>query len=298
MNKQPRRALPGWLTLAALLSLIGGGQLFADQPAAPPDPPAPSTAVGRIAPENMPGPLKDVGFDQHLGGQLPLDAWFTDAEGRRLQLGEVIGQRPVVLAFVYYERPMLCSLVMNGVAKSLDVLPFEVGREFDVVAISIDPGETPEMARQARAAAVERYGRPEIEANWHFLVGDQDSVSRTSEVAGFRFVYLPDEDEYAHAAGILIATPEGKVAQYFYGIEYSPKSIRLALVDAAEEKRGSLIDQVLLYCFQYDPQLGKYTMVAMRVLRVAGAAFALFMASFLWLMWRRERSETPSAIAR
>lgn len=250
---------------------------------------------GRIAPQDMPGPLKDVGFDQKLGSQLPLDAWFTDQDGQRLQLGELFGERPVLLAFVYYECPMLCSLVMNGVAKSLDILPFDVGDEFDVVAISIDPGETPELARETRAATLERYGRPQTKAGWHFLTGAEESVRRAADAAGFRYVYLPEEDEYAHSAGVLVATPEGKVAQYFYGIEYAPKDLRLAFVDASEENIGSMIDQVLLYCFQYDPQLGKYTAVAMRLVRLAGLVFVACLSAFLLIMWRREKAVTEAA---
>lgn len=243
-----------------------------------------------VDPEQMPGPLQDVRFDQHLGDPLPLDARFVDETGREVRLGDYFAERPVVLALVYYECPMLCSLVLGGLAKSIGVLPFDVGEEFDVVAISFDAGETPEMAAAAKATTVERYGRPQTEAGWHFLTGDQEAIDSVLRATGFQVRYLPENDEFAHASGIMIATPEGRLAQYFYGVDYPPKDLRLSLVDSAEEEIGSLVDQVLLYCYRYDPKLGKYTAITMRIVRLAGAAFSLILATFLWIMWRRERA--------
>lgn len=254
---------------------------------------------GRIVdPDQMPGPLQEVRFDQHLGEALPLTSRFVDEAGREVTLGSYFSERPVVLALVYYECPMLCSLVLGGLAKSIGVLPFDVGSEFDVVVISFDAREKPEMAAAAKATTVERYGRPHTAAGWHFLTGNQDAIDSVTRATGFEVRYLPDSDEFAHASGIMLATPQGQLAQYFYGVEYPPKDLRLALVDSADEKIGSLVDQILLYCYRYDPKLGKYTAFTMRIVRLAGAAFSLILATFLWVMWRRERAlnrdQTPT----
>lgn len=250
------------------------------------------SSEGLVDPEKMPGPLKEVRFDQHLGKTLPLDLRFVDDTGRDVVLGSLFGERPVVLAFVYYECPMLCSLIMNGVAKSLGVLKLDVGEDFDVVAVSFDPGETPEMAAEVKTKTVDRYDRPETADGWHFLTGDEASIRRLTEAAGFSYVYDPDTDEFAHASGIVIVRPDGIINQYYLGIEYPPKDVRLALVDAGDGKVGSLVDQLLLYCFRYDPALGKYTAAIMRVLRLAGFVFSVGLATFLFVMWRRERRLT------
>ena len=263
---------------------------------------APAFAGGTVDPSLMPGPLGDVRFDQNLGASLPLDLAFVDESGRAVTLGDYFdGERPVVLVFVYYHCPMLCPLTLNGVAKSLSVLKLDVGREFDVVAVSIDPKETTEQAAAALASTVERYGRPRTEG-WHFLTGSNEAIRRAADVAGFRYAYVPESDEYAHASGLLVVTPEGRIAQYFYGFEFSPKDLRLALVEASSNRIGNVIDQVLLYCYRYDPKLGKYTAVTMRILRLSGALFALGLAVFVWIMWRRERAletltTSPSGVA-
>ena len=244
-----------------------------------------------VEPENMPGPLKEVRIDQRLGDQLPLDTPFTNENGAPVVLGDYFdGERPVILAFVYFECPMLCSLILNGLATSLDVLKFNPGQEFDVVAISIDPDETPAMAGESEAATLQRYGRPETAAGWHFLTGDDENIRKVADTAGFGYDYLPSTDEYAHASGIMIVTPEGKLSQYFYGIEYPPKDVRLALVEASSNQIGSLVDQILLYCYKYDPAVGKYTAMTMRILRITGAVFVLGMIIFVWIAIRRDRS--------
>ncbi|MEM8962979.1 MAG: SCO family protein [Acidobacteriota bacterium] len=244
----------------------------------------------RIPAESLPGPLKEVGFDQNLGAQVPLDIPFVDEHGQPVMLADYLGgDKPVVFTFVYYDCPMLCGLVLDGLAQSLSVLPFTPGQEFDVVAVSIAPEETPEMAIEAEVIALERYGKPETAPGWHFLTGGEASIRRLTETAGFRYVFLPETGEYAHASGIMIVTPEGTIAQYFYGVEYPPKDVRLALVDASSNQIGSLVDQMMLFCFQYDPQLGRYTVLITRVLRLAAAAFVLVLAVFLWVMWQRER---------
>ena len=250
---------------------------------------------GLVDPQDMPGPLKEVGFDQKLGGQLPLDAPFIDESGREVLLGDYFGERPVVLVFVYYRCPMLCPTLLNGVAKALGVLECDVGREVDIVAVSIDPDETPEKAHAAERATVKRYGRGRTAPGWHFLsaprrLGGEESIRRVADAAGFRYAFVPENGEYAHASGIVIATPEGQLAQYFYGLDFAPKHLRLALVEASSSRIGSVVDQILLYCFRYDPQLGRYTAVVTRILRLGGVVFCLALALFLWINLRRDQA--------
>ena len=280
-------AVRPYVLLACLLSAIASpvvGQTYGP----------PSKTTGIVDPSEMPGPLKEVGIDQRLGEKLPLDAPFVDETGREVTLGDYFGERPVILFFGYYDCPMLCPLIWNGLAKSIGVLEFNAGTEFDVVSISIAPDETAEMAQNAKTKAVERYGRPETAGGWHFLRGSPESIRRATEAAGFRYALIEDSGEYAHASGIMVTTPDGTLAQYHYGIDYSPKDLRLALVEASENPIGSVVDQILLYCFRYDPTVGKYTAVVTRVLRLAGVAFLLALAAFLWIMWRLDRRRTPS----
>ena len=244
-----------------------------------------------VEPERMPGPLKEVRIEQHLGDTLPLDLPFVNEDGKPVRLGDYFqGEKPVILAFVYFECPMLCSLILNGLATSLDVLKLTPGEEFDVVAISIDPDETAAMAGEAETSTLQRYGRPETAAGWHFLTGKEADIEKVAGAAGFGYEYLPSTDEYAHASGIMIVTPDGQLSQYFYGIEYPPKDVRLALVEASANQIGSLVDQILLYCYRYDPQVGRYTAVTMRILRITGAVFVLGMILFVWIAIRKDRS--------
>lgn len=258
-------------------------------------------ALGRptstlVAPEQMPQPLNEVRFDQNLGEQLPRDARFVDQAGQPVALGNYLGDRPVVLAFVYYECPMLCTLILNGLAKSLGVLKLRPGTEFDVVAISIDHAETPALAKAALDRTLDRYGKPETAPGWHFLTGSEEDVARVADAAGFRFAYDAETDEYAHSSGIVIVAPDGTINQYYYGIEYPPRDVRLAIVDASEGRAGTLVDQILLYCYRYNAKLGKYTVFTMRLLRFAGAFFVVVLTVFLWIMWRfeRERNQTSA----
>ena len=242
-----------------------------------------------VEPENMPGPLSQVAIEQRLGQNMPLDAQLFDAAGQTVRLGDFFGEKPVILAFVYYECPMLCTLIMNGVASSLSVLSLEPGEDFEVVAISIDHEETPELARRAEESTLQRYGKPDTEAGWHFLTGDEATVGRLAAAAGFGFEYVPATDEWAHSSAIMVATPEGKLSQYFYGVEYPPKDLRLAMVEASDGAIGSIVDQILLYCYRYDPQIGKYTVMTMRILRVTGALFSVGLILFMWVSFRRDR---------
>ena len=250
-----------------------------------------------VDPSDMPGPLKKVEFKQNLDAQLPLDASFRDEMGREVKLGDFFGEKPVILTFVYYDCPMLCTLILNGLAKALAVMKFDPGREYEVVAISIDPAETPAQAAKAESATVKRFGRQETAPGWHFLVGAQDQIDRVAQIAGYGYQFVPETGEFAHASGIVVLTPQGRIAQYYFGIEYSPKDIRLSLVEASQKKIGGVVDEILLYCYRYDPAQGKYTAAVMRIMRIAGGLFAAGLLLFLWLAFRRdrlaERAETP-----
>jgi protein SCO1/2 len=243
-----------------------------------------------LGPANVkPAMLEKVGIDQRLNAQLPLQTTFLDESGRTVQLGEYFKDKPVVLAMVYYTCPMLCNEVLNGLTSSLKMLQFSAGKEFEVVAISINPTERPTHALEKRAGYLNRYRRAGSEAGWHFLTGEEKSIKAVAEAVGFRYAWDPAIQQYAHASAIMVATPEGKLAQYFYGISYSPKDLRLGLVEASKNQIGSLVDQLLLFCYHYDPTTGKYSTAVMRLVRVAGAFTALGIGLFVVMMFRRER---------
>jgi protein SCO1/2 len=233
--------------------------------------------------------LDQARIEQRLGGQLPLDAVFKDEDGRTVKLGDYFGKRPVVVAFVYYSCPMLCSQVMNGLTSALDAMKFTVGKEFDVVAISFDPKDTPASAADAKAKYVLRYGRKGSESGWHFLTGDPKSIAAATEAAGFHYVWDDRTQQFAHASGIMVVTPQGKLAQYFYGIEFSPRDLRLAMVDSSEERIGTVVDSLTLYCYHYDPTSGKYGLVAMNMIRVGAIGTMLLLGGFMFVMFRRDR---------
>jgi protein SCO1/2 len=203
--------------------------------------------------------LRDVGIDQRLGQQLPLDALFADEAGKPVRLGQYFGKRPVLLVLAYYNCPMLCTQVFNGLVSSLRVLPFDAGKDFDVVAVSFDPRDRPPDAAAKKKAYVEEYRRPGASAGWHFLTGGEGSIERVTKAAGFRYRYDESTGQFAHAAAIYVATPGGKLSRYFYGIEYGPRDLRLAMVEASEGRIGSIVDQILLFCFHYDPKMGRYS---------------------------------------
>jgi len=239
----------------------------------------------------MPTLLQDIGLDQKLNEQLPLGLAFTDEQGRDVTLGTYFGSRPVILVLAYYECPMLCTQVLNGLVSALGTLNFTVGREFDVVTVSFDPGETPELARGKKAAYVERYKRPGSESGWHFLTGTQHSITQLTRAVGFRYAYNAEVDQYAHASGIMVVTPEGRLSHYFYGIEYGPRDLRLALIDAADRKIGSPVDQLLLACFHYDPKSGKYSLAIMRFVQGAGLLTVAAIGLTVLVLRRRERRD-------
>ncbi len=238
--------------------------------------------------------LDQIGLDQNLDAQIPLDLTFTDEKGRTVVLGDFLGDRPALLALVYYECPMLCTQILNGLARSLrGLLSFDVGKEFDVITVSIDPGETPSLAAAKKAEYVKRYGRASAERGWHFLTGRQDQIERLAQAVGFRYQQDPETGLYLHASGIMVLTPEGKLARYFYGVDYASKDLRLGLIEASQNKIGSVVDQLLLLCYQYDPATGKYGLVIMNSLRIAAGLTVAAMVGFVALMLRRERCAKP-----
>lgn len=246
--------------------------------------------MGGETPSNvLPPDLSGVGIDQKLNSQIPLDLTFRDDTGNTIRLGDYFKPgRPVLLNMVYYECPMLCTEVLNGMTSTLKVVKFDPGKDFEVVTVSFDPREKPELAAAKKKAYMQRYGRPNAAQGWHFLTGDQDSITRLTNAVGFRYKWDERTQQFAHSTAIMVATPEGKLSHYFYGVEYSPKDVRLALVEASQEKIGNPVDQVLLYCYHYDPRTGKYGAVVTRVLRLAGIATILILGSFLIIMFRKE----------
>lgn len=236
-------------------------------------------------------PLDDVSFEQRLGHQVPLDLPFVDETGATVQLGDYFGAKPVLLSLNYYTCPMLCSLVRDGMVRGLEDVRLSVGTDFVVVNVSIDPSETPMQAANTKAAIVSQYNRPGSEAGWHFLTGPQDSISQLADAVGFHYFYDETIAQYAHAAGILILTPEGKLARYFYGIEYNPSDLRLSLVEASGNRIGSPVDQLLLLCYHFDPSTGRYTGLVMTLTRAAGVITVLTMA--LGIFWLHRSSLRP-----
>lgn len=269
--------LPAWAPVPAFAAT---GDVMAP-PAARADARLPATA--------QPAALREVAIEQRLGAQVPLDLAFRDEAGRAVTLGDYIGTRPVVLALAYYECPMLCTLVLNGMVRALRALTFDIGDEFEVLTVSFDPTETPALAVAKKATYLEHYGRPGAAAGWHFLTGAGPEIERLAHAVGFQYTWLPDQEQFAHAAAIMVLTPDGKVARYFYGVEYPPRDLRLGLVEAADGTIGSPVDQVLLYCFQYDPASGTYAAVALNMVRLGGIATLLALGGFVLLSRRRER---------
>ncbi len=252
--------------------------------------PLPQQEPGEPA-KSKPGLLAKIGIDQRLNHQLPLDLPFVDENGKDVRLGDYFGKRPVLLALVYYECPMLCTQVLNGVTGALKVLNFDVGKQFDVVAVSINPKEGPGLASQKKQAYVERYGRPQTADGWHFLTGREENIRTLAAAVGFRYAYDEEIKQYAHGAGVELLTPKGVIARYFYGIEYSPRDLRLGIIEASEEKIGSPIDSVLLLCYHYDPATGKYGAKILTMVRIGAVATMIAFAVFLFVSLRRERAE-------
>ena len=232
--------------------------------------------------------LSDVGIDQHLDAALPLDAAFRDTQNQEVRLRDVIHDKPVVLALVYYRCPMLCTQVLNGVLKTSQAMPLGVGTDYDVVAISIDPKESSDLAAEKQRHYSRAYRRPGAERGWHFLTGDQASIEQVAQAVGYRYRYDETTGQYAHSSGIVVVTPKGRLSRYFYGIDYPPNDLRLALVESSSGKIGTLADQVLLLCYHYDPLTGKYGLVISRALTLSGLLTVAAVATYLVVMFRRE----------
>jgi len=267
-----------WLLIClGLVALPGAVTAWADQP-------APRLDNSRTVPPL----LRGVGIDQRLDQPVPLDLQFRDETGKTVELRDYFGKKPVVLALVYYHCPMLCTMVLNGLLESLKQLKFDVGDQFNVVTVSFDPSERPELARAKKAVYVGLYGRPGAAEGWHFLTGDEASIRQLIQAVGFHFTAIPQSDQFAHATGIMVLTPEGKLSRYFYGIQYPPRDLRLALVEAAANRIGSPVDQLVLFCCQYDPATGKYGVIISRIIQLAGAITILVVGTMILVLFRRE----------
>lgn len=235
-----------------------------------------------------PKQLEGVSFKQRLNTQLPLDTPFKDEFGRDVTLGSYFSKKPVILAFVYYQCPLLCLQIFNGTASSLKAVPFEAGRDFDVVFVSFDPRDTPEAARAKKAALLADYHQQDRADGWHFLTGTETNIKTLTDAAGFFYRWDDQRQEYAHVSGVLVVTPDGRLSRYFYGIEYSPKELRMALVESGKGTIGSAVDQLLLYCYHYDPAAGRYGAITMNIVRLGGGMTLLILGGFIWVALRKD----------
>jgi protein SCO1/2 len=230
--------------------------------------------------------LLNVGIEQHLDEQIPADLNFRDETGKPVRLGDYFGKKPLILNLVYYNCPMLCGEVLAGLESAMRVMKFDVGKEYDVLTVSFDPRETPEMATKKKVEFLKRYGRAGAADGWHFLTGPQESIDALTKAAGFQYQYDPKTGQFAHATAIVLLTPGGKITQYYYGVEYAPKDLRLGLIQASQNKIGTLADQVLLYCYHYDPNTGKYGAIISRVLQLSALATILGLGTLMIVLIR------------
>ncbi|HWA98645.1 MAG TPA: SCO family protein [Pirellulales bacterium] len=248
------------------------------------------------AQSSLPKSLKDVGFDQRLNEQVPLDLRFVDERGRDVRLGEYFAPgRPVILVLAYYRCPMLCTMVLNGLVRGLIDVPFTAGREFDVVVVSFDPREKPPLAAAKKQTYVERYARAEASDGWHFLTGRPEAIAALTQAVGFRYAYDTERDQFAHASGIVMLTPVGRIARYFYDVQFRPRDLRLGLVESSQGKIGSAVDQVLLFCFHYEPTEGRYGTAVLRFVRIGGVLSMLGLVALVGLLRRRDPRRAAGA---
>jgi len=238
----------------------------------------------------IPGPLGKVAFEQKLNEQLPLDLPFKDENGKDVKLGDYFHKKPVILTFVYYECPMLCTQVLNGLQSALGVIDESIGDQFDVVTVSFDPREKPVLAAAKKKIYLDEYKRPSAAQGWHFLTGEQPAIDALTRAAGFSYVWDDDSKQFAHASGVVVATPEGKLSNYFFGIDYAPRDLKFALIESSHGTIGRLTEKVLLYCYHYDPAKGNYGFVAMRAVRIGGAVTLAALVGFVFVSLRRERA--------
>jgi protein SCO1 len=243
----------------------------------------------------QPADLQKIAFDQRLNAQIPLDLPFKDEAGRTVTLAQYFNHRkPVVLALVYYDCPMLCTLVLNGLAGAMKGMSLNPGSDYDLVTISFNPRDTPPLAAQKKKSYIQRYGHADAASAWHFLTGQDASIKPLADAVGFHYVYDETTGLYAHASGIMVATADGRLAKYLYGIDYAPRDLRLALVDASAGRIGTPVDRVLLYCYHYDPKTGKYGLVVLNVIRLGGIVTVVVLGSFIVAMVSRERKRTKT----
>ena len=266
------------LALAAACVFFLEGNLRATAPGAPPvEAPLPAP------------PLKDIGFDQRLGEQVPLDLVFGDEAGKAVALRDLVGKRPVILSLVYFDCPMLCGMTTDGLVRSLRALRFDVGKDFEVLSVSFDPRESPEIASAKKGPVMRQYGRAGAAAGWHFLTGSKESIDALTKAVGFRYVWDAEQKQFAHATGILVLTPQGRIARYFFGIEYPAKDLRLGLIEASEERIGNVVDQLLLLCYHYYPKVGRYTAAVRNLLRGGAVLTIAAVAALVLTLLRREK---------
>ena len=300
-NRRERRGALNVITGVFVFLLAAHGSLLSVK--AQPGVPLPSSPLygggnqgGQVA-TGLPKVLQRVGIDQRLNEQVPLDAVFKDEQGNEVRLGQFFKGKPVVLSLVYYTCPMLCTQVLNGQLGTYRALAFNIGEQFEVVTVSFDPKETPQLAAAKKETYIKGYNRPSGENGWHFLTGDAANIKRLTEAVGFRYVWDDQTNQFAHASGIMLLTPEGKIARYFYGIEYPPKDLRLSLVEASQNKIGNPVDVLMLYCYHYDPATGKYGVVVMNVMRLAGAITVILIVGLLLLLRKRVRSGAEGSVS-
>jgi protein SCO1/2 len=257
---------------------------------------APSAAGYKREPgmvsSSLPAALRGIGFDQNIDQRVPLDAMFRDEAGRAVRLGDYFGARPVVMVFAYYDCPMLCTQVINGLSSALGVMSLAPGKDFEIVTVSFNPHDTPATASAKKAVYLGRYTRAGAAEAWHFLTGDQPEIDRLTKAAGFRYAWDEDTRQYAHPSGVVVLTPDGRLARYLFGIEYGPRDLRLGIVEASAGRVGTPVDSLLLYCYHYDPMTGRYGLMIMRAMRLAGAATVLALAGFILIMLRRENARS------
>ncbi|HEX8708982.1 MAG TPA: SCO family protein [Pyrinomonadaceae bacterium] len=266
---------------AALAQMAGGRLYNGTEPLYGPRPDAGATQNG------LPQALREVKLEQRLNEQAPLDLQFRDEAGASVRLGQYFTTKPVILALVFYECKMLCTEVLNGLTGSLKAQTFDVGKEFEVVTVSFDPRETPKLAAAKKQSYMERYGRAGAERGWHFLTGDAENIRRLTEAVGFHYTYDTATNQFAHASGIMLLTPQGRLARYFYGVEYAPKDLKFGLMEASENRIGSAVDQLLLYCYHYDPATGRYGPAIMKIMRLGGIVTVLGIGLLLVVLRRR-----------
>ncbi len=249
--------------------------------------------------DQQPTVLNSVGIAQRLNQQLPLQTAFTDESGKQVRLGQYFGKVPAILALVYFQCPMLCSEELNGLTGALQMVNFVPGKDFQVIVVSIDPSEGPDLAAAKKRSYLKRYGHPETANGWHFLTGTQPNIDALTQAVGFRYVRIPGPDgkltQFAHASSIQIVTPEGKLAQYYMGVEYSPKDMLLGLDEASSNRIGSPVDNILTYCYHYDPQTNTHSLIVARIVQLGGFLTVVLLGSFMFLMFRKDYRQGHTA---